>query len=63
METWRHGHETWKHGAMEKWRHEYGDMETYRHGHGHEHENMKTWTLRHGIFKNKTENGSPADFP
>jgi hypothetical protein len=52
MEKWRHGH-----GEMETWRH--GDMETWRHG----DMDMETWTWRHKILKNQTENISQGNFP
>jgi hypothetical protein len=56
LETWKHGDmKTWRHGDMETWRH--GDMETWRHG------DMETWRHAHGYIKQKTKNGSTADFP
>jgi hypothetical protein len=42
---------------METWRHGDIEIETWK------HREMGTWTWRQGDIKQKTENGSPGDFP
>ncbi len=63
METRRHGDkDPWRYGDIETWRHGHGDMETWRHG----DIDGDIETCRYGdmeFLKNKIENGSPDDYP